>query len=407
MKTTLNHTLRSAATLIALGAMTLGTLTVNGAEKSTKVAPVITRNAEFATKQVALMVAQMDTFPQIPSPRSLKNGKTSFTTLDDWTSGFFPGNLWYIYELTGDEKFKQSAIKYTEGMERIKYYRGNHDIGFMIFCSFGNGLRLTGKEYYKDVIVTAANTLCERFRPGAGVIQSWPNYNNWKCPVIIDNMMNLELLFEATGMTGDSSYWHVATAHADQTMKHHYRPDNSCYHVVDYDPATGEVLKRMTNQGYSDESAWSRGQAWGLYGYTLCYRYTRDPRYLEQAQKIARFIFDNPELPEDLVPYWDYNAPDKATAPRDASAAAITASALYELSTYVKGGKKYKKLADRMVETLALPAVYRAELGQNGNFLLMHSTGSLPHKSEIDVPLVYADYYFLEALKRKRDLENK
>lgn len=399
------NTLCSTLALAAIGAMALSPAPISA--KSKKVAPVITENADFATKQVALMVAQMDTFPQIPSPRSTnKEGKTKFTTLDDWTSGFFPGNLWYIYELTGDEKFKQSAIKYTEGMERMKFYRGNHDIGFMIFCSFGNGLRLAPKEYYKDVIITAAKTLSERYRPGAGLIQSWPNYNNWKCPVIIDNMMNLELMFEATQMTGDSSFWKIATSHADMTMKHHYRNDISCYHVVDYDPETGAVLKRMTNQGYSDESAWSRGQAWGLYGYTLCYRYTRDPRYLEQAEKIAKFIFENPELPSDLIPYWDYNAPDKSTAPRDASAGAITASALYELSMYTKNGKKYKKLADQMVETLGSPA-YRANLGENGNFILMHSTGSLPHKSEIDTPLVYADYYFLEALKRKRDLESK
>lgn len=374
-----------------------------------KTAPIITRNVEFATQQVALMVDTMNTFPQIPSPRTTdEQGRLVFTTLDDWTSGFFPGTLWYLYELSGDSVWLQPAIHYTEGMEHIKYYRGNHDIGFMIYCSFGNGLRLTQKTAYKDVIVTAARTLCERFRPEAGVIQSWPRQRGWECPVIIDNMMNLELLFEATRMSGDSSFWDIAVSHADQTLKHHYRPDMSCYHVVDYDTETGAVRSRVTAQGYADSSAWARGQAWGLYGYTMCYRYTRDPRYLQQAEAIARFIFTHPNLPKDLIPYWDYDVPNIEREPRDASAAAITASALYELSTYVssKEAKRYKKLADRIIRSLSSPA-YRATSGTNGYFILMHSTGNKPGPNEVDVPLVYADYYFLEALKRKRDLEQR
>ena len=374
-----------------------------------KTDPIITRNVEFATQQVGLMVDTMNTFRQIPSPRTTdEQGRLVFTTLDDWTSGFFPGTLWYLYELSGDSAWLQPAIHYTEGMERIKYYRGNHDIGFMIYCSFGNGLRLTQKADYKDVIVTAARTLCERYRPGAGVIQSWPRQRGWDCPVIIDNMMNLELLFEATRMSGDSSFWNIAVSHADQTLKHHYRPDMSCYHVVDYDSETGAVRSRVTAQGYADSSAWARGQAWGLYGYTMCYRYTRDPRYLKQAEAIARFIFTHPNLPKDLIPYWDYDVPNIEQEPRDASAAAITASALYELSTYVnaKEAKQYKKLADRIIKSLSSPN-YRATLSTNGYFILMHSTGNKPGPNEVDVPLVYADYYFLEALKRKRDLEQK
>lgn len=374
-----------------------------------KTDPIITRNVEFATQQVGLMVDTMNTFRHIPSPRTTdEQGRLVFTTLDDWTSGFFPGTLWYLYELSGDSAWLQPAIHYTEGMERIKYYRGNHDIGFMIYCSFGNGLRLTQKADYKDVIVTAARTLCERYRPGAGVIQSWPRQRGWDCPVIIDNMMNLELLFEATRMSGDSSFWNIAVSHADQTLKHHYRPDMSCYHVVDYDTETGAVRSRVTAQGYADSSAWARGQAWGLYGYTMCYRYTRDPRYLKQAEAIARFIFTHPNLPKDLIPYWDYDVPNIEQEPRDASAAAITASALYELSTCVnaKEAKQYKKLADRIIKSLSSPN-YRATLGTNGYFILMHSTGNKPGPNEVDVPLVYADYYFLEALKRKRDLEQK
>lgn len=387
---------------ILIAALAVSSLTAASQSK------FINRAVKSAEQQVQLMVNQMDTFPQIPSPRTLaKDGKsTRFVVLDEWTSGFFPGSLWYLYELSGDKKWLNSAVKYTEGMERIKYYTGNHDIGFMIFCSFGNGLRLTNKESYRDVILTAANTLTKRYRPEAGVIQSWNKRNGWECPVIIDNMMNLELLFEATQMSGDSTFWKIAISHADQTMKNHYRPDMSSYHVVDYNP-DGSVRGRCTSQGYADESAWSRGQGWGLYGYTMCYRYTRDPRYLAQAEKIAAYIFNHPNLPSDLIPYWDYDAPKTTPEqPRDASAASLSASALYELSTYSKNGKEYKKLADRIVESLASPA-YTAKIGENGNFILMHSTGSLPHKSEVDLPLVYADYYFLEALKRKGDLEKR
>ncbi len=368
--------------------------------------PMIAENVSFAAQQVRRLVDSTDRFRRIPSPRSFKNGRIVYTSLDDWTSGFFPGSLWYLYELTGDTAWLRSALKYTEGMERIKFYRGNHDIGFMIFCSFGNGFRLTEKQTYKGVIVTAANTLLERSRPGAGVIQSWNSTARWSCPVIIDNMMNLELLFEATRMSGDSTYWKVAVSHADQTIRNQFRPDYSTCHVVDYDPQTGAVRGKYTHQGYADESAWARGQAWGLYGYTMSYRYTRDPRYLHQARQMARFMFAHPNLPADKVPYWDYDDKAIPNVPRDASAAAISASALYELSTYVKGGDRqhYLTLANQIVASLASPA-YRAPLGANGNFVLMHSVGSKPHDSEVDQPLVYADYYFLEALQRKQRLE--
>lgn len=391
-----------------------------GASAQSKFIKDAVANAE---KQVALMVAQIDTFPanKIPSPRTLSSDRTrtAFTSLYDWTSGFFPGSLWYLYELTGEQKWKASAVKYTECMEHIKKYTGNHDIGFMMFCSYGNAKRLADKPEYKDILITSARSLLTRYRPGAGIIQSWNSRKNvgWDCPVIIDNMMNLELLFEATQMSGDSSFWKVAVSHADQTIKNHYRDDMSSYHVVDYDTLTGAIRGRYTSQGYADESAWSRGQAWGLYGYTLCYRYTGDKKYLDQAEKITSYIFNHKNLPSDLIPYWDYDAPTNPAdgtypvlptgnvEPRDASAAAVTASALYELSTYSqKNEKKYKKLADKILTSLS-SAAYRAPIGENGNFILMHSTGSIPHKSEIDMPLVYADYYFLEALKRKADLE--
>lgn len=340
-------------------------------------------------------------------PRTLdKEGKLITSDSKWWTSGFFPGVLWYLYEATGDTLLKEYACDYTSRVEKEKYNKGNHDVGFMLYCSFGNGYRLTGNEKYKQVLLKGAESLSTRYKDHIGVIRSWDfNRAVWQYPVIIDNMMNLELLFEATAFSGDSTFYNIAVKHADTTMAHHFRPDNSCYHVVDYDPETGEVRKRQTAQGYADESSWARGQAWALYGYTTCYRYTKDKKYLDQAQKVYNFIFTNKNLPEDLVPYWDYDAPNIPNEPRDASAAACTASALYELDGYLPGNH-YKETADKIMESLGSPA-YRAKVGTNGNFILMHSVGSIPHGQEIDVPLNYADYYFLEGLMRKRDLEKK
>jgi hypothetical protein len=338
------------------------------------------------------------------SPRSIEPDGTLRTVGPrDWTSGFFPGSLWYLYEFTGHERFRAGADRFTRSIEGEKEDRSSHDVGFKINCSFGNAYRLTGDEYYRDVLVAAANTLIERFDERVGAIRSWDfNRERWSYPVIIDNMMNLELLFAASELTGDSTYFRVADRHAATTLKNHFRDDASSFHVVDYDPATGEVRGRMTFQGYSDASAWARGQAWGLYGYTMCYRYTRNPAYLAQAERIAEFMFGHPNLPEDKVPYWDFNAPDIPSAPRDASAAAIAASALYELAEYA--ATDYAALADRILESLARN--YRAEEGTLHGFLLRHSVGFKPGGDEIDTPLVYADYYYLEALLRKFKSEN-
>lgn len=365
---------------------------------------LIKKDLPFAEEQVQRMIDVMEESGKILSPRTTKDGKIRYTSFQDWTSGFFPGSLWYLYRLTGKEEWKHEAEKYTEALDKIQYLTWHHDIGFMIQCSYGNGLRFADKEAYKPVIIQAAKSLSTRFRPGAGIIQSWnvtggwQAQRGWTCPVIIDNMMNLELLFEATALSGDSSFYKIAVSHADQTLKCHFRPDNSCYHVVDYDPKTGEVLHRHTAQGYAHESAWARGQAWALYGYTICYRYTKNKAYLEQAEKIAAYLFSHPRMPEDLVPYWDFDAPNIPNEPRDASAAAVIASALYELNGYSK--KDYRKTADKIMKSLSSPA-YMAKPGENGNFILMHSVGSIPHGSEIDEPLVYADYYFLEAMERR------
>ena len=368
-------------------------------------------NIDNAVAQETLQTDIIEKSGKILNPRTIdKDGNIVYIPIDDWCSGFYPGNMWLTYELTGDQKWKTLAEKYTEDLDSIQYLTWHHDVGFMIGCSYLNGYRLANKTEYKPVIIQTAKSLSTRFRPGAGVIQSWDAdrgwqaERGWKCPVIIDNMMNLELLFEATRLSGDSTFYNIAVSHANTTMKNHFRPDYSCYHVIDYDPETGEVLHKQTAQGYADESDWARGQAWALYGYTTCYRYTHDQKYLDQAEQVYNLIFNGNNLPEDLIPYWDYDAPNIPNEPRDASAAACSASALYELETYAPG-KGYKATADKIMESLASPA-YRAEVGTNGNFILMHSVGSIPHGAEIDVPLNYADYYFLEGLMRKRDLES-
>jgi unsaturated chondroitin disaccharide hydrolase len=335
------------------------------------------------------------------SPRTIENGNLKLVSSRDWTSGFFPGVLWMLYEQTGKEEWKTQAALFTANMEREKTNGTTHDMGFKMYSSYGNGYRLTHDENYKQIILTSARTLSTRFNAKAGVLKSWDHHEQvWQYPVIIDNMMNLELLFEASKLTGDSSFRHIAVTHANTTMKNHYRPDFSSYHVVDYDTVTGNVIKKNTHQGYADESAWSRGQAWGLYGYAMCYRETKDPAYLHHAEHIAAFLLHHPNLPKDMVPYWDFNAPGIPNEERDASAAAIMASALYELSGYSSNAKEYRSAADKIMESLTNH--YRSPIGENKGFILLHSVGSKPAKSEVDVPINYADYYYVEALLRAR-----
>ncbi|MGL4293324.1 MAG: glycoside hydrolase family 88 protein [Bacteroidales bacterium] len=385
-------------------------LLICSCRKSTSPTDFISENIDFASKQTSIQVELIEQSGKILNPRTIhENGSISYVSPQDWTSGFFPGSIWYLYELTGDSAWIDFAKKYTEGLEEVQYLKWHHDVGFMVNCSYGNGLRLINEKDYDKVIIQTAKSLSTRFRKNAGVIQSWDtdkgwqSERGWECPVIIDNMMNLELLFNATRLSGDSSFRTLALEHADKTLANHFREDNSCYHVIDYDTLTGNVRNKHTAQGYAHESAWARGQAWAIYGFTVCYRETKDPKYLAQAEKIYNYLFSNPNMPEDLIPYWDFDAPNIPDEPRDASAAAIIASALYELSTY-SDNNPYKVTADKIMTSLG-SSDYRAELNSNGNFILMHSVGSIPHNQEIDVPLNYADYYFLESLIRKRNLE--
>ena len=366
---------------------------------------VVDKGLERAAVQSKLMAKSLwndkDKLPRTIS----KNGEFVTSPARWWTSGFFPGVLWYLYEVTADDSLRLYAEDYTWRVKDEQYTTDNHDVGFMLYCSFGNGYRLTGNETYKQVLLQGAKSLSTRFRSKVGCIRSWDwNKKVWEYPVIIDNMMNLELLEWASKASGDSTYAHIAQSHANVTMKHHFRPDYSSYHVVSYDTITGQPEKKNTCQGYAHESSWARGQGWALYGYTMMYRETKNPAYLNQAMNVARFIMNHPRLPEDKIPYWDFDAPDIPNALRDASAGAIMASALIELSQYTEGdfAKQCLSVAETQLKTLS-SLEYLAEPGTNCNFILKHSVGNFPGKGEVDVPLTYADYYYVEALVRYKE----
>lgn len=354
-----------------------------------------------AEKQVSLMYneAVAGRVDRKIFPRTFERDSLKLVHSGDWTSGFWPGILWFMYEYTKKPEWKTKAEEFTAMMEREPKNRSSHDVGFKVYDSYGNGYRLTNNETYKKQILQGAATLATRFNAKVGCIRSW-DFGKWQYPVIVDNMMNLELLFAATRFSGDSSYYKIAVAHANTTMRNHFRGDFSSFHVMDYDTVTGKLIGGSTHQGYADASAWARGQAWALYGYTMCYRETKDPAYLKLAEGIAAYLLNSPLLPADKIPYWDFNVPDLSKEPRDASAASIIASALYELKDYSTNKRKYISAADRIIKNLV--KYYRAPQGSSKGFLLLHSTGNKPSNGEINVPLIYADYYFLEALLRRR-----
>ncbi len=363
------------------------------------------KNLAFAQKQLALALQQIGNSDR--NPRTInEDGTLQLVPSNDWTSGFFPGCLWFIYEYTNEAKWKIAAQKFTRNLEQEKLNGTTHDMGFKMYCSFGNGYRLTGDREYKEILLESAKMLITRFNPKVGCIRSWDHHQHlWQYPVIIDNMMNLELLFWAAKESGDLTFYNIARQHAETTMKNQFRPDYSTWHVLNYDTTTGQVLDRHTHQGYAHESTWARGEAWALYGFTMVYRETREQRFLNQAIHIADFILNHKNFPKDMVPYWDFDAPNITQEPRDASGAAIMCSALYELSTHLgREGDKYESAADKILASLSSEK-YLAKLGENANFLLMHVIGNKPGNIEIDVPIIYADYYFLEANLRKLKIE--
>lgn len=361
---------------------------------------MIERGLERARTQAGIMAGTLENMPD-RFPRTYENGELVTEDYNWWVAGFFPGVLWQLYADSPDEQLLTWARMMTDRVEPVKWKTSTHDLGFMLHCSFGQGYKLTADPHYLEVLQTGIQSLLTRWSPELGVMKSWNSSDRWKYPVIIDNMMNLEYLCFMARQSGDAALMDIARRHADTTLKNHYREDYSCYHVVSYDPETGAPHAKNTAQGYSDDSAWARGQAWGLYGYTMMYRETAEPRYLDQARHIARFLVKHPRLPEDKIPYWDFDAPDIPDAPRDASAGAIMASALLELSTLdpTDEASLWLETAQQQLRSLSSPE-YLAEPGTNGGFILLHSTGHYPAGSEVDVPLTYADYYYVEALLR-------
>ena len=355
---------------------------------------------ELAEYQFAKMDEQLT---DTTVPKSTRFGLLVPSESKSWTSGFYPGSLWYTYLYTGNEEIKALAEKNTEKLYIETQIVRSHDIGFMVNCSYGNAYRITGDEKYREPFINAAHLLATRFNPTVGLTLSWnvtPKRKHWRYPVIIDNMMNLELLTKAHALCGVDSLLNVALTHANTTMKNHFRPDYTTWHVVDYEPETGDIRMKVTHQGYSDDSAWARGQAWAVYGYTMMFREVSEPAYLAQAENVAKMLLER--LPEDGIPYWDFDSPDAPDSQRDASAGAIMASAFIELSGYTADkqlSKALMKMAEKQIRTLASDE-YLAQPDRNGYFLLKHSVGSYPSDTEVNVPLTYADYYFLEALLR-------
>jgi unsaturated chondroitin disaccharide hydrolase len=363
----------------------------------------INKKLNDAAKQYKVMMQKV---PAGVMPDSYLADTLKTCTSKSWVAGFYPGTLLYLYEATKIKSFYNEALAKIVLMDNQQFNTGTHDLGFMMYCSYGTLYSINPEEKYKKILLNSAKSLSTRFNPKVGCIRSWGRSDDTtQFRVIIDNMMNLELLMWATKTTGDSSFYNIAVTHANTTMKNHFRPNYSSYHVVFYNPQTGGIIKKQTAQGASDESAWARGQSWGLYGYTMMYRYTKDKKYLDHAQHIAEFILNNPHLPADKIPYWDYDAPGIPNTERDASAAAIMASALIELSGYSDNAlsKKYLTTASTILLTLSSPE-YKAPVGKNGGFLLMHSVANMNKNIEVNAPLSYADYYYVEAMLRYKNL---
>lgn len=395
----MNH--KSLAISLALLSLCSQLLAV---EPDKSMAKVIDKGLGRAASQAMMMYGQVKDKGDACFPTSCTpEGELKFAKSSDWTSGFFPGELWYLYEYSADESLKAAAEDMTIRISPEQYNTRSHDVGFMVNCSFGNAYRLTGNQAYRDVLINAANSLATRFNPNIGCTRSWNRKTEgWQYIVIIDNMMNLELLTVGSGLTTDPHCYEVAVSHANTTMRNHFREDGSSYHAVDYDTLSFRPAQKRTFQGLADDSSWSRGQSWGLYGFTMMYRQTGRAEYLAHARKVASYLMHHPNMPKDKIPYWDFNAPARKDTPRDASAAAIMASALIELSGYVADDAESSAMlryAEGILRSLT-SGKYLAASGKNSGFALLHSTAYMAKNRDVDAPLPYADYYYVEALVR-------
>ena len=364
-------------------------------------------NSNLVNTEISARFSKLLDFPvdsiAIPRSMDLSTGVVKKVKSKDWTSGFFSGNLWQIYALTGDVRYKDKAILWNAFIEKEKFNNTTHDMGFKVFCSFGKGLKVKDNLNYKKIILRSAQTLVTRFNTKIGAIRSWDhNKEFFDFPVIIDNMLNLELLFEASKISGNNTFKNIAIQHANTTLKNHFRNDNSCYHVIDYDSITGKVKNKLTHQGFNNESSWARGQSWAVYGFTMAYRYTKNIEYLKQAEATAKYYINYKTLPKDGISFWDFNDTSIPNAPRDVSSATVMASALIELYSFTKN-QVYLEYSNKILNTLSSDK-YLLNDSVKGPFILDHSTGNWPKKDEIDQPIVYADYYFLEAIIRKQSL---
>lgn len=381
---------------------------ITAAEKSVS----IDLNQQINDCETQLEIAVPKLTDLTKHPRLIETDGTDWKEVTNnklvWTSGFYPGILWYAYQVTGNERWKKEAIKRTEVFEEYKNITEHHDIGFMMFPAYGNGYEIGGKKEYKDILLASAKSLASRFNPKVGTIRSWSNkmHPRWQQHItIIDNMLNLELLFWAAKHGGDSKYYDIAVKHAETTMKNHFRPDLTSWHVIEYDSISGAILNRHTKQGYADDSRWSRGQAWGVYGYTMVYKETKDKKFLDFAQKITDKYLSM--LPEDMVPCWDFDVANDPKEEKDASAAAVVASALLDLSTFVESKEDKERYYDAAIKMLkSLGSDKYSGVGKADSFLL-HSTGAKSLGHEIDVALIYADYYYIEALSRLQKMQEK
>ena len=373
----------------------------------------VNKALDYCAKQTQRTLTELETDSGIDytmMPRNIMADEQHWNcrkaTKEEWCAGFWPGVLWYDYEYTKDKQVLEEAENFTHSLKFLSHIPAyDHDLGFLVFCSYGNGYRLTKNPAYKQVILDTADTLATLFNPIVGTILSWPREvepRNWPHNTIMDNMINLEMLFWAAKNGGNPYLYDIAVSHADKTMKSQFRPDYTSYHVAVYDTITGNLIKGVTHQGYADSTMWARGQAWAIYGYTVVYRETKDPKYLDFAQKVTDVYLDR--LPEDKVPYWDFDDPSIPNAPRDASAGAVVASALLELSTYLPNGtgKRYKDAAIEMLTSLSSDSY---QSGESKPSFLFHSVGHWPNHSEIDASIIYADYYYIEALLRLKRLQ--